>query len=63
MEHTKAYYLALKYYPTLWSADDLYRLVLAGKLREDEYEEIIGENKEASNERSISDNSISTPNP
>ena len=44
MEHTKAYHLALKYYPTLWSAEDLQRLVKAGKLRQDEYDEIVGKN-------------------
>ena len=43
MEHTKAYYLAVKYYPTLWSKEALQGLVKTGKLREDEYEEIVGE--------------------
>ena len=61
MEHTKAYYLALKYYPTLWSADDLWRLVEANRMREDEYYEITGENKEASNGQSISYISFPTP--
>lgn len=61
MEHTKAYYLALKYYPTLWSADDLWRLVEADRMREDEYFEITGENKEDTNERSMPDNSFPTP--
>lgn len=46
MEHTKAYHLALKYYPTLWSKDDLWRLVEAGKLRPDEFDELTGKNKE-----------------
>ncbi len=41
--HTKAYKLAKKYYPTLWDKAALQRLVDAGKLREDEYEEIVGE--------------------
>ena len=44
MEHTKAYYMALKYYPRLWDEEDLQRLVDAGKLRQDEYDELVGEN-------------------
>jgi hypothetical protein len=43
-EHTKAYKLAKKYYPTLWSKETLQSLVDAGKLRQDEYDEIVGEN-------------------
>jgi hypothetical protein len=43
-EHTKAYKLALKYYPTLWSKETLQQLVDAGKLRQDEYDEIVGKN-------------------
>jgi len=42
-EHTKAYYKAKKYYPSAWSKEDLQRLVDAGKLRQDEYDEIVGE--------------------
>ena len=44
MEHTKAYKLAKKYYPTLWGKETLQTLVDAGKLRQDEYDEIVGEN-------------------
>lgn len=43
-EHTKAYKLAKKYYPTLWSKETLQQLVDAGKLRQDEYDELVGEN-------------------
>lgn len=43
MNHTKAYKLAKKYYPILWSNEVLQSLVEVGKLREDEYEEIVGE--------------------
>ena len=46
MEHTKAYKLALKYYPTLWNMDALQALVDAGKLRQDEFDEIVGKNEE-----------------
>ena len=44
MEHTKAYKLAQKYYPNLWSKETLQSLVDAGKLRQDEYDELVGEN-------------------
>ena len=43
MEHTKAYKLAKKYYPTLWSKDTLQQLVDVGKLRQDEYDELTAE--------------------
>lgn len=42
MEHSKAYALAKKYYPTLWDAASLQRLVDAGKLYQWEYDEIVG---------------------
>ena len=42
MEHTKAYALAKKYYPKYWSEKSLQALVDAGKLRQDEYDEIVG---------------------
>lgn len=42
-EHTKAYKLAKKYYPTLWSKETLQQLVDAGKLRQDEYDELTAE--------------------
>lgn len=41
--HTQAYKLAKKYYPRLWTKHTLQQLVEAGKLRRDEYEEIVGE--------------------
>lgn len=37
------YELAMKYYPKLWDRERLIALVNAGKLTEDEYEEITGE--------------------
>ncbi len=43
MEHTKAYKLAKKYYPTLWGIETLQTLLNAGKLRQDEYDEIVGD--------------------
>lgn len=42
-EHSKAYEKAKKYYPKYWSKEDLQELVDAGKLRQDEYDEIVGE--------------------
>lgn len=42
-EHTKAYKLAKKYYPTLWSKETLQQLVDAGKLRQDEFDELTAE--------------------
>lgn len=39
--HTKAYYKALIYYPSAWSIDDLRRLVEAGRLRQDEFDELV----------------------
>lgn len=42
MVHTKAYKLAKKYYPSLWNEETLQTLVNAGKLRQDEYDEIVG---------------------
>lgn len=44
MEHSRAYKLAKKYYPTLWSKETLQSLVEAGKLTQEEYIEIVGEN-------------------
>lgn len=35
-----AYEMAKKYYPRLWDADRLIRLVQAGKLTEEEFREI-----------------------
>ena len=41
--HTAAYKLAKKYYPRLWTKETLQQLVDAGKLRPDEFKEIVGE--------------------
>lgn len=38
-----AYEMAKKYYPRLWDAVRLQRLVEAGKLTEEQYREITGE--------------------
>ncbi len=43
MKHSKGYALAKKYYPEFWDKEALQKLVEAGKLRADEYEEITGE--------------------
>lgn len=40
-EHSKGYALAKKYYPNLWDAAALQRLVDAGKLYQWEYDEIV----------------------
>ena len=37
------YEMAKKYYPKLWSRERLQRLVQAGKLTEEQYREIVGE--------------------
>lgn len=39
-----AYELAKKYYPALWNIDRLKKLVAAGKLTEEQFKEITGEN-------------------
>ena len=39
--------MAEKYYPNLWSIDRLKALVVAGKLSEEDFKEITGEEYEA----------------
>lgn len=41
-----AYEMAKKYYPALWKIDRLKKLVEAGKLTEEQYKEITGEDYE-----------------
>lgn len=38
-----AYELAKKYYPALWNIDRLKKLVVVGKLTEEQFKEITGE--------------------
>lgn len=45
-KHSKAYNLAVKYYPTLWNKKALQKLVDANKLYDWEYEEIVTKEEE-----------------
>lgn len=40
------YEMALKYYPSLWDKHRLQMLVDAGRLTQEEYDEIVGEDDE-----------------
>jgi hypothetical protein len=43
-EKKTVFEMAKDYYPKLWSADRINALYSAGKLTEEEYKEILGEN-------------------